>query len=354
MSIESFYVSFSTDVPEPVYDQTNKIADFLTKLNPPIVLQGSGWKMALVSLHLTNSFDSLRQDQDYFFKLFRFVGDTKDPSKHIGTKITLPKNKRYNTILEIIQDMDNLVYTGKDSVNFHYNKLYDRIYILGLKVGESCYPSDGLREFLGYKENIIEPEPDNNFHQTYGIGIGLSKLQNSLKPIQYNVDRLSDQFDQMKLSNQLVLFGLKEDPYPEASESRFLGFCSTRFPGIPVTQNDIVSARRIGKQGSGLKPRPLVVVFCSSRMQQLILREKKCLQGSGVFISESLTKSRLQLLNYTKSKLGKRSTWSSGGEILTSLSDGKVITVKVASQVDTLYQLTTAHPSPSKPLPGLK
>ena len=183
---------------------------------------------------------------------------------------------------------------------------------------------------------------------------GLSKLQNSLKPIQSNVDRLSDQFDQMKLSNQLVLFGLKEDPYPEASESRFLGFCSTRFPGIPVTQNDIVSARRIGKQGSGLKPRPLVVEFCSSRMQQLILREKKCLQGSGVFISESLTKSRLQLLNYTKSKLGKRSTWSSGGEILTKLSDGKVITVKEASQVDTLYQLITAHPSPSKPLPGLK
>ncbi|KAK2702619.1 hypothetical protein QYM36_018773 [Artemia franciscana] len=65
--------------------------------------------------------------------------------------------------------MNNLVYTGKDSVNFRYNKLYDRVYILGLKVGESCYLSDGLRENLGYKENIIEPEPDNNFHQTYGI-----------------------------------------------------------------------------------------------------------------------------------------------------------------------------------------
>ena len=116
----------------------------------------------------------------------------------------------------------------------------------------------------------------------------------------------------MKLSNQLVLFGLKEDPYPEASESKFLRFCSTRFP---VTQNDLVSARRIGKQGSGWKPHPLVVEFCSPRMQQLILREKKCLQGSGVFISESLINSGLQLLSYTKSKLGKRSTWSTGGEI---------------------------------------
>ena len=117
---------------------------------------------------------------------------------------------------------------------------------------------------------------------------------------------------------------LKEDPYPEGSESRLLGFCSTRFPCIPVTQKNIISARRIGKQGegskqggwgSGLKPHPLVVEFCSPRMQQLILRENKCLQGSGVFISESLINSGLQLLSYTKSKLGKRSTWSTGGEI---------------------------------------
>jgi hypothetical protein len=166
----------------------------------------------------------------------------------------------------------------------------------------------------------------------------LSELQKSLKPIQINVDHLCDQFDQMKISNQLILFG---------SESKFLGFCSTRFPGSPLTKNDIVSVRRIGKQGSGLKSRPLVVKFCSSRRQQLILREKKSLQGSGVFISESLTKPRLQLLNYAKSKLGKSSKWSSGGEKLTQLSDGKVITVKETSQVDALHQSTTAHPSPS-------
>ncbi|KAK2712803.1 hypothetical protein QYM36_011484 [Artemia franciscana] len=65
--------------------------------------------------------------------------------------------------------MNTLVYTGKDSVDFHYNRLYDRVYILGLKVGESCYLTDGLREVLGYKENIIEPGLDDNFHQNYGI-----------------------------------------------------------------------------------------------------------------------------------------------------------------------------------------
>ena len=69
---------------------------------------------------------------------------------------------------------------------------------------------------------------------------GLSELQKPLKPIQSNVDRLNDQFDQIKISNQLILFGFKEEPYPEASESKFIEFWSTSFPGIPVTKNYIV------------------------------------------------------------------------------------------------------------------
>jgi len=109
----------------------------------------------------------------------------------------------------------------------------------------------------------------------------------------------------MKISNLLTTFGFKENSYPEASESKFLRFCSTRFPGIAVTQNDIVSVRKIGKQGSGLKPHPLVVEFCSPRMQQLILREKKSLQGSSVFIFDLLTKPSLQLLNYANQSSGR-------------------------------------------------
>ena len=53
---------------------------------------------------------------------------------------------------------------------------------------------------------------------------GLSRLQKSLTPIQSNFHRLSDQLYQMTISNQLFLFGFQEDPYPEASESKFLEF----------------------------------------------------------------------------------------------------------------------------------
>jgi hypothetical protein len=82
-------------------------------------------------------------------------------------------------------------------------------------------------------------------------------------------------------------------------------------------------------------------------MQQLLLREKKSFQGGVVLISDSRTKPTLQLQNYAESKLGERSIWSSGKEILTKLSEGKGITVKEAYQVLSLHQSTKAHPSPS-------
>ncbi|KAK2708765.1 hypothetical protein QYM36_014391 [Artemia franciscana] len=157
------------------YAIDSNILNFLADSNIPLsLIRNKGilkdvQNLRRISSEQVTESDGSFANQDYFFKLFRFVGDSKHPSKRLGTKITLPKNKRYNTILEIIKDMNNLVYTGKDSVNFHYNKLYDRVYILRLKVGESYYLSDGLREVLEYKENIIEQEPDNNFHQTYVI-----------------------------------------------------------------------------------------------------------------------------------------------------------------------------------------
>jgi len=37
------------------------------------------------------------------------------------------------------------------------------------------------------------------------------------------------------------------------------------------------------------------------------------LKGNGVFLSESLTKTRLEVQNYAKAKFGMKSVWSSGG-----------------------------------------
>ena len=86
-------------------------------------------------------------------------------------------------------------------------------------------------------------------------------LKNSFQPIQSNLARLNDRFEQQALSNQIIVFGVKEETSIENTESQFLSLCAGKFPGIPIIQSDVVSAKRIGKPSA--KPRPIVVEFCN-------------------------------------------------------------------------------------------
>jgi len=157
-------------------------------------------------------------------------------------------------------------------------------------------------------------------------------LKNSFQPIQSNLARLNDRFEQQALSNQIIVFGVKEETSIENTESQFLSLCAGKFPGIPIIQSDVVSAKRIGKPSA--KPRPIVVEFCNLRVRQLLLRQKKDLKGSGILFSETLTKPRLQLLSYAKSKLGLRNVWSSKGDILYKTQSGRVVKFNNQSEID--------------------
>ena len=54
---------------------------------------------------------------------------------------------------------------------------------------------------------------------------------------------------------------------------QFMSLCSGKFPGIPITQSDVVSAKGIGKPSA--KPKPIVVEFCNLRIRQLLLQTKE-------------------------------------------------------------------------------
>ena len=77
----------------------------------------------------------------------------------------------------------------------------------------------------------------------------------------------------------------------------------------------------------------------TTQLQELILKERKNLKGNGVFLSESLSKTKLVVLNYAKAKFGMNSVWSSGGEIFLKTPDGKTIKLKSTNEVDTFQGL---------------
>ena len=71
------------------------------------------------------------------------------------------------------------------------------------------------------------------------------------------------------------------------------------------------------------------------------MKEKK-LKGTGLFISESLTKSRLDLFNATKDKVGNRNVWTVNGKIMAKIGS----TTKRITNVHDIIAL----PNPSHPV----
>ena len=88
--------------------------------------------------------------------------------------------------------------------------------------------------------------------------------------------------------------------------------------GIDVTMEAIERTHRVGlkkksvtTRNSKPKTRPIIVRFASMRVRMEVFRNKKKLKGKPISITESLTKSRYELLQKAKGKFGKENCWNS-------------------------------------------
>ena len=63
-----FYVTFMSNVSDPLYDDLNRTSDFWTKLSPTIKFQGR-YEVALVDCIIKNTYDVLRKEISYDIKI---------------------------------------------------------------------------------------------------------------------------------------------------------------------------------------------------------------------------------------------------------------------------------------------
>ena len=64
------------------------------------------------------------------------------------------------------------------------------------------------------------------------------------------------------------------------------------------------------KGENNLKPRPMIVKFCSYRIRKAVFTTERKLKGSGVSVTESLTKWRMKLLNEVQKVIGEGNSWT--------------------------------------------
>lgn len=138
-----------------------------------------------------------------------------------------------------------------------------------------------------------------------------------------SVENRLDEADAYSRRNCLLVHGIVEDGN-EVCTDVVLNFlnkaikCSSKF--------DIRSIDNCHRLSGGTRkdsPRPIVVRFCSYLDRRCVFDSKKSLKGTGIVVSELLTRKRSGLLRKTKETFGKDRVWTRDGKIFALNSKGK-------------------------------
>ena len=160
----------------------------------------------------------------------------------------------------------------------------------------------------------------------------VAALKSDTADLKKTVDLLVAQVDsneQHSRSECLLLHGVPEKSNPNAPENSKLMFASeiSSKCGVTINERNIKRAHRYGPPRRDGKPRPIIARFHDAGIRNSVYSKKKNLKGKGIFITENLTKRRMDMFIKAKEEYGTQSVWSKEGRIYARDTDGNVITI---------------------------
>lgn len=169
----------------------------------------------------------------------------------------------------------------------------------------------------------------------------LGMLKNSLQLLTLGLDR----HETAARRKVLLVHGVQEAAKEEA-DVILKGVLTDRLKVSAECLRDLKVVHRLGAKGT--KSRPLLVRFATHTARNEVWSLKKELRGSGITVSEFLTKSRHGVFIAARKHFGVSNTWTSDGKIHLLLPDGS--RQKLECWAD-LRPLTDKFPSKEAPLP---
>lgn len=152
--------------------------------------------------------------------------------------------------------------------------------------------------------------------------------------------------EQQSLLNNIVISGVPEEPDEDLLQvvSRLINTkVINNHRKLSITNTHINYCKRLGKKDDGRKkPRPISVNFVNRWMRDLTFNSKKQLKGSGVVISEHLIKSKLDIFNKARDKLGVKSCWTWNGNVYVCIN-GERKQIRGDKDIDDFAKMMTIN-----------
>lgn len=244
-----------------------------------------------------------KQVYDLNLKLDRFISKYDLSMKEINKQYAEAKDKDKQSITESIKAVINDM---KDDITA---SLCKQIEVLEFKLFEKEEENQKLKdEVKGLKTDVLKQEQENN------------NLKTKLQKLSDDQKRHQNECEQYSRRNNIRLVGIKDPDEHETAETTtkiVTDFLKSKM-GISVSSTDIDIAHRLpGREKDTHKDRDIIVKFQSRITKEKILRNRKQLKGTGVYVNEDLTKLNQLVLMCVKRKMSDEvaQAWSSNGNI---------------------------------------
>ena len=162
----------------------------------------------------------------------------------------------------------------------------------------------------------------------------LSSLRTQIENLEERIARIEeklDDYDQESLLDSLVFHGVKQLPGVD-TRTTISSIINSKMSVTDLSFSDLISVYRFRlnnpttqHEGSSIRVAPILVKFYSKDVARRVFIAKARLASNGIFVSESLTKFRWDILNAAKDKYGQRNAWSDQGQILAKPSVGSAV-----------------------------
>jgi len=169
------------------------------------------------------------------------------------------------------------------------------------------------------------------------------KTMNALK---YQVDLLIVGLDRHEMASRrpvLLLHGLQEQR-DEDPLSQAVSTMTDSMKMSKVSSEDIVACHRLGVNTG--KTRPLLIRFRNDNLRSEVWRNKTLLRGSGLILSEFLTRPRHDTFMAARKHFGVKDCWTSDGKIVILLPNKSRRKIETAAE---LQQLMSEYPNTQVP-----
>ena len=189
--------------------------------------------------------------------------------------------------------------------------------------------------FLSTLRETIASEVERVFHDRFEeMAARVESVQNVNKALSDECDMLSikcDSLEQYSRRTSIRISGLKDVPHQEV-EANVINILQEKL-NLNIDQSTIDRCHPIGKPKNG--NRSVLVKFLSYRQQREVLANRSKLKGTGIGISEDLTKTRYGLNINAVKKYGRKFVWTLDGKIYVKFR-GKKYTIVSDSDFNTV------------------